>query len=52
MRRAGDVTISNAGCFQDLIGVLINNGYSVTIVPICNGKKLAIEILEESEDEE
>jgi hypothetical protein len=48
----GCVVLTNHTCYQDFVGILINNGYSVCIEPIEHGAKLRISILEsESEDE-
>lgn len=42
----GYVKLTNATCYQDFIGILINNGYTVQIEPLNNGKNLGITILE------
>lgn len=42
----GQVELTNATCYQDFIGILINNGYTVQIEPLNNGKNLGITILE------
>ena len=38
-----------SAAYQDLVGILINNGYAVTVEPIQNGKKLGITIMESEE---
>jgi len=45
----GCVILSNTGCYQDFIGILINNGYAVEVIPIQNGRSLKI-IISESEE--
>lgn len=52
MKSVGDVVLQNTGSYQDFVAVLLSNGYAVTIVPICNKKNLAIEIMEVDESEE
>lgn len=42
----GYVELTNHTCYQDFIGILINNGYAVQIEPLNNGKNLGITILE------
>jgi len=37
--------------YQDLIGILINNGYTVEVTPLHNNTKMKI-IVKESEDEQ
>lgn len=42
----GYVELTKHTCYQDFIGILINNGYTVQIEPLNNGKNLGITILE------
>lgn len=46
----GYVELTNHTCYQDFIGILINNGYTVQIEPLNNGKNLGITILESEEE--
>lgn len=46
----GYVELTKHTCYQDFIGILINNGYKVQVEPLNNGTKLGITIIE-SEDE-
>jgi hypothetical protein len=50
MERVGDVVLSNK-CYQTFVDILVRNGYGATTIPICDGERIAIEILEESEEE-
>lgn len=42
----GYVELTNHTCYQDFIGILINNGYAVKIEPLNYGNNLGITILE------
>lgn len=42
----GYVELTNHTCYQDFIGILINNGYSVGITPLNDGRNLGITINE------
>lgn len=42
----GCVIISNSTCYQDFIGILLNNSYTVEVQPIHKGKSLKITIKE------
>ena len=44
MKIDGTVRLTNGLCYQDFIGILINNGYSVEVTPIEDGKYLEINI--------
>lgn len=58
---AVDQMLRTCGCFeidgsrisaayQDLVGILINNGYTVEVIPLHNNTKMRI-VVKESEDE-
>jgi hypothetical protein len=45
----GCVVLANSTCYQDFIGILMNNGYTVEIEPIHKGRSLKITIKEGDE---
>lgn len=45
-RECGCVTICNHTCYQDFIGILIDNGYIVEVEPSCDRQSLKITIKE------
>ena len=47
--RGGYVELTNVTCYQDFVGILINNGYSVGITPLNDGRNLGITINESEE---
>ena len=48
-RECGCVTIANSTCYQDFVGILINNGYAVEVEQIAKGQLLKITIKEGEE---
>ncbi|MBE6071073.1 MAG: hypothetical protein E7208_03830 [Clostridium butyricum] len=44
LKVVGKVTLTNSSCYQDFIGILLNNGYVVEIEPINQNTKLEITI--------
>lgn len=44
LEKVGEVILQNSSCYQDFIGILINNGYTVEIEPINQNTKLKITI--------
>ena len=52
LRTCGEITIEGVHAtaqYQDIVGVLLRNGYEVELAPVRNGTKLKIKI-KESED--
>lgn len=52
LRTCGEITIEGAHAtaqYQDIVGILLRNGYEVELAPVRNGTKLKITI-KESED--
>lgn len=42
----GCVILANSTCYQDFVGILLNNGYTVEVEPIHKGRSLKITIKE------
>lgn len=42
----GCVILANSTCYQDFVGILLNNGYAVEVEPIHKGRSLKITIKE------
>jgi hypothetical protein len=45
----GCVILANSTCYQDFVGTLLNNGYTVEVEPIHKGRSLKITIKEGEE---
>ena len=45
----GCVILANSTCYQDFVGILLNNGYIVEVEPIHEGRSLKITIKEGEE---
>lgn len=45
----GCVILSHSTCYQDFVGILLNNGYAVEVEPIHKGRSLKITIKEGKE---